>query len=201
MEDEALISRVAGGDVGAFSELYDRHAQRVFAWSAHVLGPGRAEDAIQEIFLRLWQHAAQFDSRRGTFAAWFTAIARHHLVHELRREGMRRRMDAATELGDVLAAAPSPEPLPDEAAFEREDAAALRRALRLLPEEQRQVVVLAYFTGLSQSQIADQLALPLGTVKKRVRLGMSKLRTALEPGFEDATEAAGDPPTLAGATD
>ena len=201
MDDEDLVELVAAGETGAFSELYDRHAKRIYAWSAHVLGPARAEDAIQEIFLRLWQHADQFNRRRGTFASWFTAVVRHHLIHELRREGVRRRLDAAYEIADVLATVPSSEPQPDEAASERETNARLARAMRLLPEGQRQIIVLAYFAGMSQSQIAEQLALPLGTVKKRTRLGMRKLRAALEPEATSLTEPAEDPAGRAGANE
>ena len=201
MDDEGLVERIAAGDVGAFSELYDRHAQRIYAWSAHVLGPAQAEDAIQEIFLRLWQHADQFNRRRGTFASWFTAVVRHHLIHELRRKGVQRRLDAAYEIADVLATVPSREPQPDEAATERETSATLARALRLLPEGQRQILVLAYFAGMSQSQIAEQLALPLGTVKKRIRLGMRKLRAALEQEARSLNDPAGDPTGRTGASE
>jgi RNA polymerase sigma-70 factor (ECF subfamily) len=179
--DEELVARTAAGDLVAFTQLYDRYARRIHAWSAHVVGTGRAEDAMQEIFLRLWQHAGQFDGDRGSFVTWFTAIARHHLVHVLRQDGMRRRLAVAAEIGAVLEHAAAPAPGPDEMVGQREDGAALARALRLLPEEQRQVLVLAYFGGLSQSQISEQLAIPLGTVKKRVRLGMGKLRDALTP--------------------
>ncbi len=91
------MSRTAAGDVGAFTELYDRYARRLHAWCAHVLGVGRAEDAMQEIFLRVWQHAGQFDPERGKFTTWFTAIARHYLLHMLRRESIRRRVAIATE--------------------------------------------------------------------------------------------------------
>ena len=185
------MSRTAAGDIGAFTELYDRYARRLHAWCAHVLGVGRAEDAMQEIFLRLWQHAGQFDPERGTFTTWFTAIARHYLVHVLRRESIRRRVAVATEVAAVLERARALAPGPEETLAQREDGATLARALRLLPDEQRQVLVLAYFGGLSQSQIAGQLALPLGTVKKRIRLGMGKLRDALAPprSSEDAPAA------------
>ena len=179
--DEELVKRTARGDPAAFTQLYDRYARRIHAWSAHVVGTGRAEDAMQEIFLRLWRHAGQFDGDRGSFVTWFTAIARHHLVHVLRQDGMRRRLAVAAEIAIVLEHASSPAPGPEETVGQREDGAALARALRLLPEEQRHVLVLAYFGGLSQSQIAEQLAIPLGTVKKRVRLGMGKLRGALSP--------------------
>lgn len=175
------MSRTAAGDIAAFTELYDRYARRIHAWCAHVLGAGRAEDAMQEIFLRLWQHAGQFDRERGTFTTWFTAIARHYLVHVLRRDSMLRRVAMATELAAVLEHGSALTPGPEETLAQREDGAALAGAMKLLPDEQRQVLVLAYFGGLSQSQIAEDLALPLGTVKKRIRLGMGKLRGALAP--------------------
>jgi RNA polymerase sigma-70 factor (ECF subfamily) len=181
VEDEELVSRTAAGDIAAFTELYDRYARRIHTWCAHVLGAGRAEDAMQEIFLRLWQHAGQFDRERGTFTTWFTAIARHYLVHMLRRDSMLRRVAMATELAVVLEHGSALTPGPEETLAQREDGAALAGAMKLLPDEQRQVLVLAYFGGLSQSQIAEDLALPLGTVKKRIRLGMGKLRDALAP--------------------
>lgn len=175
------MSRIAAGDIAAFTQLYDRYARRIHAWCGHVLGVGRAEDAMQEIFLRLWQHAGQFDRERGSFTTWFTAIARHYLVYVLRRESMLRRVAIATEVAAVLEHGSASTPGPEETLAQREDGAALAGAMKLLPDEQRQVLVLAYFGGLSQSQIAEELALPLGTVKKRIRLGMEKLRGALAP--------------------
>ena len=109
---------------------------------------------------------------------WFFAVARHHLVHELRRAGARRRAEAAAEIAEVFAAPP---PDPEELAGVRDDATSMVRALLRLPEEQRQVLAMAYFGGLSQSLIATHLGLPLGTVKTRVRLGMRKLRSAFGP--------------------
>jgi RNA polymerase sigma-70 factor (ECF subfamily) len=187
-DDESLTARVAAGDVAAFTQLYERYGQRIYAWCVHALGAGRAEDAVQEIFLRLWQAAAQFDPARGRFVTWFFAIARHHVMHELKRAGLRRRVEVATEIAEVFAA---PTPDPGELAGARDDATSLARALRRLPEEQRQVLAMAYFGGLSQTQIATHLAVPLGTVKKRVRLGMGKLRAALQP--PDAPVAAVEP--------
>jgi RNA polymerase sigma-70 factor (ECF subfamily) len=184
-DDESLTARVAAGDVAAFTQLYERYAQRIHAWCVHTLGAGRAEDAVQEIFLRMWQGAAQFDPARGRFMTWFFAIARHHLVHEMRKAGVRRRADVAAEIAELFA---TPTADPGEVASARDEAVALARALLRLPEEQRQVLTMAYFGGLSQSQIAAHLAVPLGTVKKRVRLGMGKLRAALQPPDTAASE-------------
>ena len=90
---------------------------------------------MQEIFLRLWQHAGQFDSARGTFATWFTAIARHYLLHALRRESVRRRVAIATEVAVVLEQASVASPGPEETLAQREDGASLARALKLLPDQ------------------------------------------------------------------
>jgi RNA polymerase sigma-70 factor, ECF subfamily len=188
IDDESLTARVAAGDVVAFTQLYERYARRIYALCVHTLGAGRAEDAVQETFLRLWQAAAQFDPARGRFSTWFFAIARHHLMHELRRAGIRRRAEVAVEIAEVFAA---PTGDPEALAGARDDAQSLARALQRLPEEQRQVLAMAYFGGLSQSQIATHLALPLGTVKKRVRLAMEKLRAALAP--MDPTAAVAEP--------
>jgi RNA polymerase sigma-70 factor (ECF subfamily) len=185
--DEFLAERVAARDTSAFSGLYDRFAQRIYAWSAHVLGSDRAEDAVQEIFMILWNKAGQFDHRRGPFSVWFMAVTRHHLSHELRRAGLRQRFFAAQEIDAVLARLPDDDPEPADLAGDRESAARTLNALRRLPPEQRLVLVLAYFGGLSQSEMAGRLSLPLGTVKKRIRLGLQKLRAELAPtGDPDA---------------
>jgi RNA polymerase sigma-70 factor (ECF subfamily) len=174
--DEILVARVAKGDVAAFAVLYDRYARRVYAWSAHVVGSAEAEDVVQEVFVRLWDKAAQFDDRRGRFASWFIAIARHHLTSQVRRRSLQQRIVAAEEIERLLADAPDQAAGPDEIASARERGGDLLRALATLPHEQRRVVVLAYFVGLSQSEIARHTGLSLGTVKKRTRLALQKLR-------------------------
>jgi RNA polymerase sigma-70 factor (ECF subfamily) len=180
LPDEALVSRVARGDVGAFEVLYDRYARPVFALATYLLGPQAAEEAVQEVFLRLWHRAGQFDPARGVFAAWFMAIARHHVRAELRRRGRERQLAAAGEVEAVLATVQDPEPEVDDIVWSRDCAAAVRRAMRELPPDQRQAVVMAYFGDLSHRAIAEALGWPLGTVKKRIQLGMAKLRAALE---------------------
>ena len=174
--DEALAARVAQGDVAAFAILYDRYARRVYAWSAHLVGSAEAEDVVQETFLRLWDKAGQFDARRGRFASWFMTIARHQLMRQLRRRSVQQRIVAADEIERVLADAIAPGRELEDEAWARETSSALLRALALLPTEQRRVLVLGYFAGLSQSEIARAIGAPLGTVKKRTRLGLAKLR-------------------------
>ncbi len=177
--DESLVARVGVGDVAAFGALYDRYAQRIFAWSAHLVGAAEAEDVVQEIFLRLWERAGQFDARRGRFSWWFMAIARHHLMGQLRRRSAHQRLIAADEIERVLAGAIAPGRTPEDLAASQEGAGAVLAGLATLPAEQRRVLVLAYFAGLSQSAIARVTGAPLGTVKKRTRLGLQKLRERL----------------------
>ena len=177
--DEALVTRVAQGDVAAFAALYDRYAHRIHAWAAHMVGTAEAEELVQDSFLRLWDKAAQFDARRGRFASWFMAIARHRLMGHLRQRSAQQRIVAADEIERVVADAVAPGRAVDEEAWSRETAAVVLRALGELPPEQRRVLVLAYFAGLTQSAIAKLTGAPLGTVKKRTRLALQKLRERL----------------------
>jgi RNA polymerase sigma-70 factor (ECF subfamily) len=177
--DEALAARVARKDIAAFAILYDRYARRVYAWSAHMVGTAEAEDVVQESFLRLWEKAAQFDPRRGRFASWFLAIARHEVIRQVRGRGIHRRVIAADEIERVLGDAAAPGRGLDDEAWARESAGAVLGALASLPTEQRRVIALAYFAGLTQSAIAKVTGVPLGTVKKRTRLALQKLRERL----------------------
>jgi RNA polymerase sigma-70 factor (ECF subfamily) len=177
--DEALVARVARKDVAAFATLYDRYAQRVYAWSAHMVGSAEAEDVVQEAFLRLWDKAGQFDAGRGRFASWFMSIAHHQLIRQLRRRTTEQRVLAADEIERVLADAVAPGREVEAEASANEAAVMLLRALASLPAEQRRVIVLAYFAGFTQAAIAKITAAPLGTVKKRTRLALQKLRERL----------------------
>lgn len=188
--DNALAAGIANGDAGAWSSLFDRYAPAVYAFAAHMLGRDHAEDVMQEVFLRLWRSAGQFDPERGAFSAWFYAIVRHRIQDELRHRRREERLLVASDADDLLAETPIPGVDVDDAITQRERTHALLRALQSLPPDQRRVLVLAYFgAGLTQSAIADYLDCPLGTVKKRTRLGLQKLRTIL-----DATNSFGDHP-------
>jgi RNA polymerase sigma-70 factor (ECF subfamily) len=178
--DEVLGARVARGDVAAFGAVYDRYAPRVHAWASHALGPAAADDAVQEVFTRVWRKAHQFEPARGRYATWLMAIARHHIVRQLQRAGRERRV-VAEDIAEVIGSAVDPQPDVADRVWASEQERTLARALRDLPEEQRRVLVLGYFLGMTQSEMARALGIPLGTVKKRVRLGMQKLRAALAP--------------------
>lgn len=177
--DAALMARVAARDVAAFTALYDRHAHVAYALAAHLLGRAEAEEIVQAVFLRVWHKAGQFDPARGPFGAWFLAITRHQALDELRKRGQRRRLIVAEEIDGLLGLVPDHAADVAEQVWVRARGAAALAALETLPAEQRRVLVLAYFGGLSQATIARELGLPLGTVKKRLRLGLGKLRACL----------------------
>jgi RNA polymerase sigma-70 factor (ECF subfamily) len=176
--DETLVALVARRDTAAFGLLYDRYVRLVYALAARSLDTHEAQELVQDVFLQLWRSAHQFDPERGRFGAWFTAIARHRVLERLGTQSRRRRFAVGEAIELALAQAPDPDPSVEEMSERAESADAALRALRSLPPEQRRVLVLAYFGGLSQSEIARHLDIPLGTVKKRVRLGMQKLRAA-----------------------
>jgi RNA polymerase sigma-70 factor (ECF subfamily) len=178
--DEALVAMVAKRDVAAFALLYDRHAAVVYSLAARSLGEVKAEEVVQDVFLRLWASAGQYDARRGAFCSWFFAILRHQVLAEQRRQGQEARFRMAGEVDALLADAVDAGIDLEEQVWLRDRGAAVLRALRNLPLEQRRVLVLAYFGGLSQSTLAGHLGWPLGTVKKRIRLGLQKLRVFLE---------------------
>lgn len=184
VSDATLVGRVALGDVAALRQLYARYARTVYVMAAHAVGPTAADEVVQDVFVTLWRRADRFEPARGSLSAWLMAIARHRVLDEL----ASRRRDPApvAEIEHLLGAAADSATQPEEHAEWSERGQAVRRALHGLPAEQRQVLVLAYFGGLSQAEMARRLGVPLGTVKKRVRLGLRKLRASLvgEPAVD-----------------
>jgi RNA polymerase sigma-70 factor (ECF subfamily) len=172
MSDGELIVRVGDGDASAFELLYMRYARPVFALALRRLGDrGRAEDAVQETFASIWRSAGSYRSDRGPGAPWLYAVARNAIVD-------RRRTLGALPAEAVEEA--SAEPGPDERAEASWTAWRIHRALAELPEQERRLIELAYWGGLSQSEIAEFLDIPLGTVKTRTRSALSRLADALE---------------------
>jgi RNA polymerase sigma-70 factor (ECF subfamily) len=170
--DGQLIERVAGGDRRAFDELYRRYARAVLGLAVRRLGDrGRAEDATQEAFVAIWRSARTFDADRGSGAPWLYAVARNAIT-----DGYRRTPTLVSELED----GPGGDPDPSEQAEASWRAWRVHRALEVLPEHERPVIELAYWRGLSQSEVAEQLGIPLGTVKTRTRSALARLADALE---------------------
>lgn len=177
------MSAIVERDELAFVVLYDRYADLVYSASLRVLADTQlAEDATQDIFVRLWRRPEAFIAGRGRFISWLMSVARNRAVDELRARGRRRRhegLPGADGDEDVLSCLPCGDSGPLETAAAHEEQAMVRRALASLPSEQRTVLELAYFGGMTQQEIAASLHEPLGTVKTRIRLGMQKLRRAL----------------------
>lgn len=181
LEDQALIQLVIRSDEGALSALYDRYAKLVYSIALNAIGEqGLAEEIVQEVFIRIWEKASSFDSNRGKLYTWIVSITRNRSIDLLRKSKTRRESIHRywTEF-DLLEETTSENP--ERRAESQIEQQRVRAALRQLPEEQRQALALAYFKGLSQSEIANVLDEPLGTIKTRIRLGMKKLRALLEP--------------------
>jgi RNA polymerase sigma-70 factor (ECF subfamily) len=185
--DGFLASRIAAGDEAAFMEAYDRHADALFGVVTRLLGDrDTAAEIVQETYLALWQRAALFDPGAGTMRGWLMRIARNRTIDRLRAEARRprlaRSMVAASDADQQLERAGGIDRSADdpEAAFEvRWTRSVVRTALTIVPPDERQVLVLAYDDGLSQSEIAERLSIPIGTVKSRTRRALARLREML----------------------
>ena len=172
MTDGELIARVGDGDANAFELLYRRYSRPVFALALRRLGDrGRAEDAVQETFASIWRSAGSYRQDRGPGAPWLYAVARNAIVDRRRTLGPPPA-ESVDEAAD--------EPGPEERAEASWTAWRIHRALAELPEQERKLIELAYWGGLSQSEIAEFLDMPLGTVKTRTRSALSRLADVLE---------------------
>jgi RNA polymerase sigma-70 factor (ECF subfamily) len=170
--DGELLNRVARGDRRAFELLYRRYARAVYGLAIRRLGDReRAEDAVQETFTSVWRSARTYRPERGPGAPWLYSIARNAIVDRL-----RGRTEPPTEVPEVAESGSGPQ----ERAENEWLAWRVHRALEELPENERTVIALAYWGGLSQSEIADRLSIPLGTVKTRTRSGLGRLASLLE---------------------
>ena len=175
---EDLLLEVSKGDTKALSELYDRLAGIVNALALRVVGdPARAENTVQRVFLTIWKKAPLYDASRASAKTWIITIARNQAIDEWRRQKGRLQTQELDRLN--LADTVKPDPLSE--GIRQERSTLVREALDSLPREQKQPLLLAYFSGLSHSQIAQHLETPLGTVKTRIQLGMDKLRRKLRP--------------------
>lgn len=179
LTDEELLSRVAGGDTEAFASFYDRHEALWYGLALRIVADAaEAEDVLQEAVVLVWERAPQYDPRQGKAASWAVTVVRHKAIDRVRavrrRAGLVERFaDGTPEAG--FAAGPG-----TPGRLEEESVGIVRRTLAALPAEQRRAIELAFFGGLSQTEIAEHLGQPLGTVKARIRRGMLAMRDALE---------------------
>jgi RNA polymerase sigma-70 factor (ECF subfamily) len=174
--DFDLVARMCNGDHEALGALYDRWAQRVHSLALMLLHEARdAEDVVQETFWQAWRDAQKCDGSRGTVGAWLLTIARSRALDKRRALG-RSREQADSEVLDDFAGTSDPA----AEAGQSETRRLVRSALHALPPEQRATLELAYFGGLSQSEISEKTGEPLGTIKTRMRLAMAKMRERLE---------------------
>jgi RNA polymerase sigma-70 factor, ECF subfamily len=182
LDDEELMQRLVYRDLWAFRTLYDRYGNLVYSAALRVVRDAQvAEDMVQEIFLRIWRKPESYVSQRGRFVTWLTSVTRNRAVDEVRSRSRRFRYETASpeeQEREVPAPDTNDPALTAELADQRR---LILAALAQIPAEQRQIIEMAYFGGLTQQEIAERLSQPLGTVKTRIRLGMQKLRAALTP--------------------
>ena len=174
-QEQQILERMARGDGEALRELYDRHARAVYSLAMRILrSQPDAEDIVQEVFGQAWTQAGRYDASRGTVAAWLLMQARSRAIDRLR--GRKLRPEGATSTFDTR----DPGKGPDAQAMAGEYARRVREALRSLSDPQRTALELAFFEGLTYSQVAEHLNQPIGTVKTRIRQGLLRLKAALD---------------------
>ena len=183
LSDEALVALVARGDEDALAELYDRVSRVAYGLALRVLRDERhAEDAVQEAFLQVWRSAATFRAERAKASTWILTLVHRRAVDLVRREERRQ----ADPLTDDSAAGEAQEQT-EEAAWLRFERERVQSALRQLPDVQREALELAYYGGFSQSELADRLGVPLGTIKSRMFAGLARLRELLDDATQEGS--------------
>ncbi len=187
LDDGQLLSMIQQQDRGALEALYDKYGGAVYSLAMRMLSDsGAAQEVTQDTFFNVWRRASSYHSQRGKVTSWLFSIAHHRTIDELRR---RRRAQSQVQDGVDLTNKPS-DGADDPVAYAtaQYERSQLKDALHTLRVEQREVVVLAYFGGLTHSEIAKHLDQPLGTVKTRMRLGLRKLREALGPQVQESAD-------------
>ena len=178
--DAQLVQRMAAGDKQAFAELYDRFSRPLYSTALRVVSDAtEAQDIVHDVFLTLWQKAAAFESERGTAFAWAVTLVRNRAIDRVRTRRRRAELLAASAPSDLGYHEGTDGPSADDSAALGDQALVVRAAVAALPVEQKHVLELAFFGGLTQQQIAEKLREPLGTIKARIRRGLLKLRDSV----------------------
>ena len=183
--DEQLIAQVARGDTAAYEMLYDRYSSAGMGLALKITGDqALAEEVVQETFWRVWRKADLFQNQRGAFTSWFFGITRNLSIDMLRRQ--RSQGQPADQAEQVIEQTPDPSPSVPETVWLRSKHEQMRAAVETLPKEQRYVIEMAYFRGMTRQEIASATGEPLGTIHTRARLALQKLREELQlQGFEE----------------
>jgi RNA polymerase sigma-70 factor (ECF subfamily) len=177
--DWELIQAVARGSGDALGQLYDRYAAIAYGLARRILPqPDQAEEVVQDVFAQVWRDASRYERARASVAGWIVMLTRTRAIDRLRAQKARPDQTAGVEPAFV-APLTSPERSPEALTISAEDVQLVRGALSQLPENQRSLVELAYYEGLTHSEIAERTGVPLGTVKTRLRTAMATLRAAL----------------------
>jgi RNA polymerase sigma factor (sigma-70 family) len=185
LSDEALVALVARGDETALGELYDRIGRVAYGLAMRILRDDRlAEDAVQEGFLAVWRSAATFRADRAKASTWILTLVHRRAVDLVRREERRRTEPLSDEFAVAAADAAAVAEATDEAAWLRFERERVQAALSQLPDVQREALELAYYGGFSQSELAERLGVPLGTIKSRMFAGLARLRELLDESAE-----------------
>jgi len=180
--DGILMGKIMQRDAHALSDLYDRYATLLYSMIKAILKNDKeAEDVLQEVFLLVWNRCASFDASKASAYTWIVTLARNKAIDQLRAKSFQNLTRNRDDI-EIDTVAASPEDSPLDFAINQERAQLVRKALEQIPHEQREIIHVAYFGGLTQSEIANRYQLPLGTVKTRMRQGMKKLQTLLAEG-------------------
>lgn len=184
LQDGQLVALVAERDAGALEALYNRYGKVAYSLARRIVADETlAQDVVQEVFLSLWRDAHRFDAARGTVATYLLSVTHHRAVDVVRREESLRRRRTSDE---ALEFQPDPKPGVEADVLAAERRSEVRAALATLPAAQREALLLAYFGGYTQREVASLVGVPLGTVKTRMAAGMRKLKDALsEPGRKE----------------
>jgi RNA polymerase sigma-70 factor (ECF subfamily) len=178
--DPQLLRDIVAGNADALGALYDSHARMVFSLAKRMLARQEdAEEVVQDVFAYVWKQAARYESSRASVAGWLVMLTRTRAVDKLRARRARPDLNQPIDPGPALDASVSRLATPEALAVSSDDARSVTAALAALPAEQRSLIDLAYFEGLSQSEIAERTGTPLGTVKTRMRTALQTMRAAM----------------------
>lgn len=180
-EDQALLSQIVNRQAEALGTLYDRYGRLLYSVAYQLVGNQQlAEEITLDVFRRVWEKADSYRADRASVRTWLTSMARNRAIDILRREGVRPE-HTSISWAELNFEPHADSRSPETAVLHQMQKQKVHAALAELPQEQQEVLIMAFFRGYSHSQIADQLEMPLGTVKTRIRLGMQKLRHILQP--------------------